>query len=272
VTAVTPEDAILFLEKDMAEVECHPFVLGNVAVLSRPRAESEGPNQDAAALIPFDEGSGILVVADGVGGMRGGAEASGIAVHELTAALENAAQSGTRLRNAVINGIEAANREIRILGIGAATTLALAEINGTCFRPYHIGDSEIMVVGQRGRLKLQTVSHSPTGYGVESGLIDAHEAIDHEDRHYVSNTIGGPDMRIEIGSEVELAPCDTVLIASDGLFDNLHADEIVEILRAGPLDGAVQAMADLCQRRMDRPSNGHPSKPDDLTIVALRLN
>ena len=46
-----------------------------------------------------------------------------------------------QLRGAILNGIEAANRSIRELGCGAATTLALVEIQDRTIRPYHVGDS-----------------------------------------------------------------------------------------------------------------------------------
>ena len=52
---------------------------------------------------------------------------------------------------------------MRGLGAGSATTLAVAEVVGQTVRTYHVGDSPIWVFGQRGRLKLQTVPHSPVG-------------------------------------------------------------------------------------------------------------
>ena len=47
--------------------------------------------------------------------------------------------------------------------------------------------------------------------------------------------IGTPDMRIEMGCAIELSPRDTVLLATDGLFDNLRTREIVELLRKGTI-------------------------------------
>ena len=128
----------------------------------------------------------------------------------------------------------------------------------------------ILVVGQRGKIKLQTVSHSPVGYAVEAGVLDEKEALHHEDRHLVSNMLGLADMRIEVGSIVELAPRDTLLLASDGLFDNLHLDEIVDRVRKGPLTQVVQHLASDAAQRMTIPREGQPSKTDDLTFVAFR--
>src|SRR5439155_17828925 len=86
----------------------------------------------------------------------------------------------------------------------------------------------------------------------------------------VSNVLGAPDMRIEIGSQRRVALRDTLLLASDGLSDNLRTDEIVALLRTGPLDAACERLAELARARMHAPGDGEPSKPDDLTFVALR--
>jgi serine/threonine protein phosphatase PrpC len=128
----------------------------------------------------------------------------------------------------------------------------------------------ILVMGQRGKIKLQTVSHSPVGFAVEAGVIDEAEAMHHEDRHLVSNVLGASDMRIEVGSTLTLSPRDTLLLSSDGLFDNLHRDEIVERMRRGPLLEGARRLSQDAVRRMTRPVGGNPSKPDDLTFVAFR--
>jgi len=137
-------------------------------------------------------------------------------------------------------------------------------------RAYHAGDSMVLVTGQRGRIKWLTIPHSPVGYAVEAGLLDRGDALHHEDLHLVSNLLGGQGMRIELGASLELSPRDTVVLASDGLSDNLHLDEIVDRVRKGPLCQAVAALAALGRQRMAASAEGVPSKPDDLTFIAIR--
>ena len=103
-------------------------------------------------------------------------------------------------------------------------------------------------------------------------MIDEVEAMHHEERHIVSNVLGTPEMRIELGPMLRMAARDTVLLATDGLFDNLHVPEVVEFVRKGPLKTAVRRLAEVATERMLNPAPGLPSKPDDLTIVAYRLN
>jgi serine/threonine protein phosphatase PrpC len=195
----------LFLDSNMTQGEVCALAGGEAVVYSRRSPAKEEGNEDAAALIGIDAARGVLAVADGVGGGRAGAQAAGTALRELAGALREV-PSGESLRGEILDGFERANRAVIDLGIGAATTLAAVEIQDSSLRPYHAGDSTILVTGQRGKLKLLTVSHSPVGYAVESGLLGEQEAMHHEDRHLISNTVGSPDMRIEIGSVLSLAP------------------------------------------------------------------
>lgn len=266
----TAQTARLYTGQNMTEPVLTSFGAGEAAVFTAKSPDKPTSNEDAAALIPFDDSSGVLVVADGVGGTRAGEAASRCTVEALRAALRNGARGDQSLRTAVLNGIENANLAVQELGVGAATTLALVELQASALRPYHIGDSMILAVGQRGRVKLRTVSHSPVGFAVEAGLLDEKEALHHEERHVVSNVIGTPEMRIEVGASLSLAPRDTVLLGSDGLFDNLHLDEIVELVRKGPLEQAARRLAERATQRMHDAQEGQPSKPDDLTFVLFR--
>ena len=77
-------------------------------------------------------------------------------------------------------------------------------------------------------------------------------------------------LRIEVGGWLKLRLREPGLVASDGLFDNLHLEEIVELVRKGPLQEAAQRLAAAGRKRMEQPQAGHPSQPDDLTLVLYR--
>ncbi len=245
---------------------------GGSAVYYTQRAPNkETGNEDAIAVVQCDPNSGVLALADGAGGMRAGEQASRTTLEVLTNAVQQAVVRGESLRDGILTGIEQANRAVLDLGLGAVTTLVVAEIQDHTIRTYHVGDSVILVFGQRGKLKLQTVSHSPVGYAVEAGVLDEGEAMHHEERHLVSNMIGTPDMRVEIGSTLALAERDTVLLASDGLADNLHTDEIVARARKGPLLGCADELVVAARQRMAGSLGPDPSKPDDLAVLLYRF-
>jgi len=242
------------------------FLQGQVALFSlRAPGKEEGINEDAAALISIDDHSGMIVVADGLGGHADGALASRMAVEALVDATREAACGGCGLREAILQGIDRANHVIMELGSGAATTLAVTEIRDAVMRTYHVGDSSILVTGQRGLLKHQTIQHSPVGHAVESGLLDEAVAMQSEERHIVSNVVGSTDMRVELGPLRKLASYDTVVMASDGLADNLLVEQIIECVRKGPLKQAAGRLMTACLQAMQ--DGGHP---DDLTVVLYR--
>ncbi len=261
----------VFTEQEMAREHFRNLAGGLVAIFSARSPDKQSPNEDAACVLELDAARAVLAVADGVGGQPSGESAAALALRCLKQSLARAARAESSLRDAILDGFEQANRAVMDLGVGAATTLAAVEIAGGTLRPYHVGDSAILVAGQRGKLKLQTVSHSPVGYAVESGLLGEREAMHHDDRHLISNTVGVPDMRIEIGSPLRLAPRDTLLLATDGLLDNLGVGEIVDRIRRRPLDVVTRALAECADERMRTPRTGQPSKPDDITFVVFRL-
>jgi serine/threonine protein phosphatase PrpC len=243
---------------------------GQVAVATAGDREKPGPNEDSAAILVLGCEYLVLIVADGVGGLPVGRRASNLTVETICHTLDGIDGSGRRLRSVILDGIEAANQAVLDLGSGAASTLALAEIGPGYVRTYHVGDSVILLCGQRGRVKLQTTPHSPVGFAMEAGLLNESDAMQHAELNVIFNVIGSADMRIEIGSELPIAPRDTLLLASDGLVDNMMQEEIVETVRKGSLGTAIQALTKQALNRMHRETSGFPSKPDDFTTMLFR--
>lgn len=266
-----PGKAHLFFKQDLLEGSLLPLAGGIAALYTKRSPEKETPNEDAIAIIPTGPESGVLAVADGLGGAPAGQQASSLAIQCLVRTVEEAAREDSAIRSGILNGFESANEEVLALAVGAATTLTVVEFDGRLVRHYHVGDSFCLLTGQRGKIKMQSIPHSPVGYAVESGLLDEADAMHHEERHVISNVIGSTDMRIEVGSAVEVAPRDTLLLASDGLSDNLHMPEIVECIRKGSLDSVTEALSRLARERMEGSDKDEPSKPDDLTFAVFRL-
>ena len=266
-----PAQDILILEGTTEPDLRHVDVGGGAAVAYTCRSpDKDTENEDTVAVIPYGPQAAVLVVADGAGGLPAGKRASLTAVTSLIESLQVAMSETMLLRTAILNGIEAANTAVLNLANGSATTMSVITIEGLSARAYQIGDSEAMVVGQRGAIKLQTTAHSPTGFAVEAGFLDQRAALHHAERHLVSNFLGTSDMRIDVGTRVELKPRDTVLVASDGLTDNVHIDEIVELSRKGPLHEALHSIVALATRRMADAVSKQPSKPDDLSLLLFR--
>src|SRR5690606_28974809 len=176
-----------------------PF--GTVLAHAEP-APDRGPHdacQDAAAVIPLAQGL-VLAVADGVGGTRGGAEAAQLALDVLYRALAVVADDDEpAVRGAILDAFEHADAAAQATPAVGSTTLLVVEIQRGVLRTYNTGDSEALIVGGRGKLKLRTVAHSPVGYQVAAGVLDPAEALHHDMRHYITHVVGDGNMRIDVG-------------------------------------------------------------------------
>lgn len=254
-----------WFEANMEEPTLVEVVGGTVAVFSCCGPGKE-VNEDAAAVVPLEDGT-LLVVADGMGGHLAGERAARAAVEILAKRLSS---PGMPPRHALLDALEEANSTILDLGVGAGATLAAFLVRDGCARSFHVGDAAAIHLGQRGLIKGWTLAHSPTGYAVEAGVLDAEDALHHEDRHLVFNSLGMAEMSIEIAAPVVIAARDTLLVASDGLTDNLHPTELVDLARGSSLESAARALVEHVLARMKSAEANVPSKPDDLTFLLYR--
>lgn len=262
---------ITVTSKDVEPGSCRRLALpvGEVVVYTRraPYKEGEAPNEDRVGIVEVDANNFVLVVADGVGGSPVGEVASGIVVDKIVECIA-ADMDSSQVTATLIAALEEAHEEIRSTGSGCASTVAIAHIDHESFRTAHVGDSVVMLLGQRGKVKLETISHSPVGYALEAGILSEDEAFRHEDRHVVSNIIGGQDMSMTLGANVPLAAYDTLLLATDGVTDNLRKEEIIELVRKGALTACGEALARASSDRMV--SDAEQGKADDMTFILFR--
>ncbi len=229
-------------------------------------------NEDAAAIIPISDTQAVLVVADGLGGHTNGKEAASITVNEIARNTRNSIENNELVINGIMEGISIAHDRIMTEYNNAATTIAVVELEGQKVKTYHAGDSEIIVTGQRGKMKLRTAVHSPIGDALERGLIDENMAMFHSKRHLISNAVGLTDMNLQLGRPYYLARYDTLLLGSDGLFDNLFKKEIIGIIRHGNLANCAYRLVEKAKLRMYNRFPEQPHKPDDLSFILFRLS
>jgi serine/threonine protein phosphatase PrpC len=270
-SAVKWLDPLLCMNSETAQPVHYSFCNSEAVVFSRSCPLIQGENGDSVGLVYNKMNEGVFVLADGAGGTPGGNRASGICVETLVTTVARKNGDKRPLRDIILDGFEKANQNLLERKTGAGTTLFVAEFFNKSVRPYHVGDSVILIVGQKGKKKLQTISHSPAGYAMESGLLDETEEVPEEIDQVVSNLVGMSGMRIEIGGELELDPNDTLLLASDGITDNLTMDEIIDIIRKGSLDEVAQILIEMAGKRMEKQEEGAPHKPDDLSFILYRL-
>jgi protein phosphatase len=207
----------------------------------------------------------LLVVADGMGGHRGGATASRIAgetvkaqflgseTHDIATSLREALARA----NARIFSEAQSNPELRGMG---TTTSALA-VRGEHGWLAHVGDSRIYLV--RGdTIRQLTEDHSLVATMVREGLLTPQEAEVHPRRNVLQRSMGvADDVEIDVRGPFQLQEGDTFILCSDGLHGLVKEPELKEIAQ-GTIDEAAD---EFLRRALER------GAPDNVTVIVARV-
>ncbi len=255
------------IEPTPAEPTSRPLVV-RVAQLSdvgRVRSENQDYSILSAPADEVDRNKGrLMVVADGMGGHRGGATASRMAatitkdeyyrdadtdiLTSLTRALERA--------NARIYAESQINPELR----GMGTTCSALVVRGREGFFAHVGDSRIYLV-RDGAISQLTDDHSLVASMVREGLLTTQEAEVHPRRNVLQRSMGvGQAVEIDARGAFEVLPGDTFILCSDGLHGLVKPDEILMITKVGIEDAARE----LVRLALER------GAPDNVTVVVGR--
>lgn len=207
----------------------------------------------------------LLIVADGMGGHRGGATASRLAAETLkshflaaeTDDLAAALHDSLATANARIFSEAQANPELRGMG---TTTSVLAIRDGAGWLA-HVGDSRIYLV--RGdSIRQLTDDHSLVMTMVREGLLTSQEAETHPRRNVLQRSMGvSSDVEIDVRGPLELQEGDTFILCSDGLHGVVKEPELKEIAKE-----TIEAAADeFVRRALER------GAPDNVTVIVARV-
>jgi len=227
-----------------------------IASLARALRVQQSSLHEASVQYADADGQ-LLVVADGMGGAAGGAEASALALNAIEDFLLNAikwlfalggqeqphgidvlAELRAALRRADLQVCEVASRHPELRGMG--TTLTMAYTHGSELFVAHAGDSRCYLF-RGGTLYQLTEDHTLVAEMVRGGVIPAERAASHRLRHIITNVVGGPKpgVRAEVHKS-RLEPGDIVLLCTDGLTEMVSDSEISAALQAehDPRDAA----------------------------------
>ncbi len=186
-------------------------------------------NQDLAVETPT-----LFAVADGMGGHAGGEVASRLAVDELKAAFGRQ-PTGAGLSdavteaNAVVWAHSRENPELRGMGT-TLTAVALVNENGRdVLALVNVGDSRSYRFHD-GELSQITTDHSLAEEMVRTGELTSTEAALHPHRHILTRALGvSTDVAVDLW-RIQPVRGDRYLLCSDGLTNELGADQISEVL------------------------------------------
>lgn len=246
------------------------LILGSTNVFTLAARSQIGPdkseNEDNFFFRFTNEDCLVAAVADGVGSGPLGRTASAIAVQTVQEFIE----THENLDSALMQAIDVANQRILELKVGAATTLILAYIDSTSLRYFCVGDSSIKVFGGRGKLKLSSQGQSAMDMALASGIVqkgntDQHNGLEYE----LVNYLGSKNAHCETSVLHNLSIQDTILMGSDGIFDNLSETDLGQIRFRKSLssESLCQQIFDKAQHNMMHKEGG---KRDDTTLLVIK--
>jgi protein phosphatase len=206
-------------------------------------------NQDFCAKF-FDDATGrrMLILADGMGGHRGGEVASRMAVEAaervFSAGGDDAATLlRTALEDANSNVHRASNEDPELAGMGTTGVCLLFEHGGRGWVA-HVGDSRAYRL-RRGKFEQLTDDHSVVGALIRMGHITEEEGRLHPQRNEILRAIGtNEDVEVQI-TELELHPGDVYLQCSDGLSGMVADAEIAHVLATESPENAVRILVEM---------------------------
>ena len=189
-----------------------------------------------------DQESGLLIVADGMGGHAAGEVASNLAIQIIAGCLRQPLPFGERppeiAASLLSQAIDQANLAIRARAAqdpllhGMGTTLVVAICRADSISLAHLGDSRAYLI-RGGQIRQVTHDHSLVAQMVSAGEITEEEARKHPLRNLITRSLGSassaqPDLQL-----LEWLPGDYLLMCSDGLTNMVEDEEIAGLFCAG---------------------------------------
>ncbi len=192
-------------------------------------------NEDQASVLTNFRGEVLMVVCDGMGGQNKGDYASKIAIDYIVERFQSRRRTPAILTrswlrrtikeaNAII--FNEAEKDETYRGMG--TTCVAVLIQGEKMIVANIGDSRAYSYSA-GTLSRLTNDQTYVNYLYRSGQIEEHECASNPNRHVLMNALGiYPSCSLDLS--VRRYHGETLLLCSDGLYNNVSEPEIRAVL------------------------------------------
>ncbi|MFZ5755275.1 MAG: PP2C family protein-serine/threonine phosphatase [Pseudomonadota bacterium] len=199
-------------------------------------------NEDAILLRPE---AGVWLAADGMGGHEAGDVASRMVADSVARVRVEGklSQVVDRVEDALVNvNHEIREHAARVFGgrtMGSTVvSMVVNERLGVCL---WAGDSRLYRV-RGGVLEQVSRDHSEVQELLDRGLLSPEEAVNHPHSNVITRAVGGaPELYLDV-MLFEIRPGDTFVLCSDGLYNELEAEEIRQAIGADVARSADQLL------------------------------
>ncbi len=181
----------------------------------------------------------LYIVADGMGGYKGGALAAELAVEQLRENIGKAGAGGN-VEDTLIFAFKQANQVIYEKNNSPdadysqmGTTAVVLLVSDQSAKVAHVGDSRAYLF-RDGSLSPITKDHTRVQRMVDTEILSEAEAEQHPDSHILERAIGiHEDVMVEVSSGINIKPGDAFLLCSDGLSGFVSDKEMESVLKSG---------------------------------------
>lgn len=245
----------------MPEIFPSAFELGAVSDTGTEREH----NEDFCWTSTEADGTGVVLVADGVSSYEGGEVASRTAVEKTLEAFREQKASvkpGKRMYRAVQRG----NIAVHDLAVvvpelrGMATTLTGVVIENGMATTLHVGDCRMYQL-RTGQIQQLTKDHTVAARRARLGLAKKDPRND-PNRSILTRSLGRDLIAAVDQIETRIAQGDVLLVCSDGLYNVLEDAEMAAIVGDLSAAEAARALVDAANSR---------TTPDNVTAAVVRI-
>lgn len=198
-------------------------------------------NQDS---ILIDKNLSLFIVADGMGGHRGGEVASALAVETIQDYVEEQLEKTPNVspRDMIRRAYQESSKRIYIKStrdnpelMGMGTTMVLAYAANNILYVANVGDSRGYIFRDNNLWQI-TEDHSLVNEHIRAGLADPNHPEAMVGRNVITRSVGFEEV-VEVDIlEREITPGEIYMLCSDGLSGLVSAERIAEIFRTNPLN------------------------------------
>ncbi len=225
-------------------------------------------NQDSVFVHKFSETEGLFIVADGMGGYKGGKLASDSAVNSISDCVIkdfSTDMSEEQIREMLQLAIREASKKIFAISkkkkdyLGMGTTVVACVVSNGKLVTASVGDSRVYIYSGKN-LKQITRDHSLVYDLVSRGIISKEEAKVHPQKNMITRAVGSEEDVLVDTFVNDFTEKDIVLLCSDGLHTMVTDKKICQVL-SKDADDTAERLITLANENGGR---------DNITVITVK--